>query len=87
MFGILGQTGPNAGFRLFPKEEGPYYVNGIGTSVGLLFFAAVLARVLGLLARWKSQRRDAVHSSSDPDWSDDTGINSDNDHPSFQFAV
>ncbi|KAJ5329999.1 permease of the major facilitator superfamily [Penicillium brevicompactum] len=87
MFGILGQTGPNAGSRFFPKEEGPYYVNGIGTSVGLLFFAAVLAQVLALLARWKNQRRDTVHGSSDPDWSDDTGINSDDDHPSFRFTV
>lgn len=87
IFGMLGQTGSIAGSRFFPKEEGPYYVKGMGISAGLLFFAAILAQALGLLMRWENKRRDGVHGPSNPDKSDNAVINSGDDHPSFQFIV
>ena len=86
IFGMLGQTGSIAGSRFFPKEEGPFYVKGMGISAGLLFFAAILAQVLGLLLRWENKRRDAITSASDFD-TDDAVINSRDDHPSFRFIV
>ncbi|CAG8184959.1 unnamed protein product [Penicillium salamii] len=86
IFGMLGQTGSIAGSRFFPKEEGPYYVKGMGISAGLLFFAAILAQVLGLLLRRENKRRDAIHGSSNPN-KNDAVVDSGDDHPSFRFIV
>ena len=43
---IVGQCGPLIGVRLFPKDEGPYYVKGMAVSAA--FMAAVAVLSLGL---------------------------------------
>lgn len=86
IFGMLGQVGSIAGSRFFPKEEGPYYVKGMGVSAGLLFFAAILAQMLRLLMRWENKRRDALHGPVDAK-KDDAVIDSGDDHPNFRFIL
>lgn len=43
---MIGQCGPLVGVRLFPKEQGPYYVPGMAICAGFMLGVAVLA--LGL---------------------------------------
>ncbi|KAJ5793938.1 hypothetical protein N7457_000537 [Penicillium paradoxum] len=84
---MLGQLGSIAGGRFFPKEEGPLYVKGMGISAGLLFFAAVLAQVLGSLLRRENVRRNAVHGFEDGNRKDNIAIDSRDDYPSFRFIL
>ncbi|KAL1652178.1 hypothetical protein SLS58_000304 [Diplodia intermedia] len=56
---VVGQCGPLLGTRLFPEEEGPYYVRGLGTCAGFMMCAAVLAAGLRwVLARENGKRRE-----------------------------
>ena len=43
---IIGQCGPLVGVRLFPKEQGPYYVPGMAICAGFMLGVAVLALIL-----------------------------------------
>ena len=43
---VIGQCGPLVGVRLFPKEEGPYYVKGMAVCSGFMLGVAALAGVL-----------------------------------------
>jgi MFS family permease len=43
---VIGQCGPLVGVRLFPKEEGPYYVKGMAVCSGFMLGVAGLAGVL-----------------------------------------
>ncbi|KAF7591036.1 hypothetical protein BBP40_002054 [Aspergillus hancockii] len=52
LFRMVGQAWAIVGARLFPKEEGPFYVRGMGVS------AALLALVLRGLLGWENGRRD-----------------------------
>lgn len=45
---IIGQCGPLVGIRLYPEEDAPYYVRGMGVCAGSMVLVAILA--LGL--RW-----------------------------------
>ncbi|KAL0256388.1 phosphatidylinositol-3,5-bisphosphate 5-phosphatase [Diplodia seriata] len=56
---VVGQCGPLLGTRLFPEEEGPYYVRGLGTCAGFMMCAAVLAAGLRwVLARENGKRKE-----------------------------
>ncbi|KAL3480559.1 permease of the major facilitator superfamily [Aspergillus californicus] len=87
IFGMLGQTGSIAGSRFFPKEEGPFYVKGMGISAGLLFFAALLSQVLRFLMSRENKRRDALTGPVDINEMPDDVINQGDDHPSFRFIL
>lgn len=50
---VIGQFGPLLGVRLFPKNQGPYYVPGMFTCAGFMLLVAVLAYAL----RWDLERR------------------------------
>lgn len=43
---VIGQCGPLVGVRLFPKEEGPYYVKGMAVCAAFMLGVALLAGVL-----------------------------------------
>ncbi|KAF2129315.1 hypothetical protein P153DRAFT_396600 [Dothidotthia symphoricarpi CBS 119687] len=45
---IIGQMGPLVGTSIFPKEDGPWYVRGMGICAAFMLSAGVLAAVL----RW-----------------------------------
>lgn len=43
---VIGQCGPLVGVRLFPKEQGPYYVPGMAVCAVFMLGVAVLALIL-----------------------------------------
>lgn len=43
---VIGQCGPLLGTRLYPKSQGPWYVNGMATCSFFMLLVAVLAFVL-----------------------------------------
>ncbi|KAB2579534.1 putative transporter [Lasiodiplodia theobromae] len=56
---VVGQCGPLLGTRLFPEEEGPYYIRGMGTCAGFMLCVAVLAALLRwVLARENRKRKE-----------------------------
>lgn len=56
---VVGQCGPLLGTRLFPEEEGPYYIRGMGTCAGFMLCVAVLAALLRwVLARENGKRKE-----------------------------
>ncbi|KAL2820581.1 major facilitator superfamily domain-containing protein [Aspergillus cavernicola] len=60
---IIGQCGPLLGTRLYPEDDGPWYVSGMAVCAGFMALVAVLAAVLrGIL-----QRANARRSSGDGD--------------------
>lgn len=40
---VIGQCGPLVGTRLYPEEEAPFYVRGMGVCAGAMVAVAVLA--------------------------------------------
>lgn len=43
---VIGQCGPLLGTRLYPAEDGPWYVKGMGVCAGFMGFVAVLGFLL-----------------------------------------
>ncbi len=43
MLNYIGQLGPLVGVHLYPEEEGPFYVKGMGWCAGFMAGVAVLA--------------------------------------------
>lgn len=43
LLNYIGQLGPLVGVHLYPKEEGPYYVRGMGWCAGAMGCVGVLA--------------------------------------------
>lgn len=43
---VIGQCGPLLGTRLYPAEDGPWYVRGMAVCAGFMGLVAVLAGVL-----------------------------------------
>lgn len=65
---VIGQCGPLLGTRVFPTEEGPYYVKGMAICAGFMFLNAALA--FGLRTyfkhmndRWDREMRTGLESS------------------------
>lgn len=52
---VIGQCGPLVGVRLYPEEEAPLYVRGMGVCAGAMVGVAVLA--LGLRVYLKRRNR------------------------------
>ena len=52
LLNYIGQLGPLVGVHLYPEEEGPYYVRGMGWCAGAMAGVGVLA--VGL--RWWLRR-------------------------------
>ncbi|RPB08987.1 MFS general substrate transporter [Morchella conica CCBAS932] len=50
---VIGQCGPLLGTKLYPPEDGPYYVRGMSTCCGALVMVCVLA----YLQRWRLKRK------------------------------
>lgn len=49
---VIGQCGPLLGTRLYPAEDGPWYVRGMAVCAGFMAVVAILAAVLrGVLKR------------------------------------
>lgn len=56
MLNYIGQLGPLVGVHLYPDSDQPYYVKGMATCAGFMFFVAILAYLLRRLLAAKNRR-------------------------------
>lgn len=54
---VIGQMGPLVGTRLYPEEEGPFYVRGMRVCAAMMTGVLVLAWFLRILLRQENSRR------------------------------
>ncbi|KAL2862260.1 putative MFS transporter [Aspergillus lucknowensis] len=54
---IIGQCGPLLGTRLYPADDGPWYVRGMGVCAAFMGLVAVLAFVLRLILQRANARQ------------------------------
>ncbi|GJN88248.1 hypothetical protein Rhopal_001213-T1 [Rhodotorula paludigena] len=73
LLNLLGQCGPFLGTRLYPADEGPYYVKGMSIACAFMFFVALLALALRLLLIRENRRRDALYGYVNPKAQDSYG--------------
>ena len=61
---LIGQCGPLVGVRLFPKGQGPLYVQGMGVCAGFMAGVAVLAGGLRVWLGWENGRNEEGRGGS-----------------------
>lgn len=87
IFGMVGQCGSILGARIFPTQEGPYYIKGMTICAAVLFFGAVLSQVLSFSLRMQNRSRDKKHGKGDvgsmPEDISDLG----DDHPMYRYVL
>lgn len=68
MLNIIGQMGPLVGTSIFPKEDGPWYVKGMGICACFMLLVGVLAAVLRIVLKaqnnkmWKGKERQVQYA-------------------------
>ena len=60
---IIGQCGPLLGTRLYPSNEGPFYVKGQSTCVAFMFLITFLAICLRTLLWWENKKLDKKYGT------------------------
>jgi hypothetical protein len=60
---IVGQCGPLLGTRLYPTNEGPYYVKGQSVCAAFMFFTTLLALGLRCLLWWENKKLDKQYGT------------------------
>jgi dipeptide/tripeptide permease len=55
---MVGQCGPILGTRLYPANEGKYYVKGMAVCAAFMFFNALLALTLRTYLAWQNKQAD-----------------------------
>jgi hypothetical protein len=60
---LLGQCGPLAGTRLFPKDEGPFYVKGQSVCAAFMFLFCILALGLRTMLVWENKKLDEKYGT------------------------
>lgn len=60
---LVGQCGPLLGTRLYPSEEGPFYVKGQSVCAAFMFFTTLLAFALRFLLWWENKKLDREHGT------------------------
>jgi dipeptide/tripeptide permease len=55
---MVGQCGPILGTRIFPANEGIYYVKGMAICAAFMFFNALLALTLRTYLQWQNRKAD-----------------------------
>ncbi|EAA64222.1 hypothetical protein AN2178.2 [Aspergillus nidulans FGSC A4] len=65
---VIGQCGPLLGTRLYPAEDGPWYVRGMAVCAGFMAVVAILAAVLrGILKRANEKMAEGERGSDGTD--------------------
>ena len=64
MLNVVGQCGPLLGTRVFPKSQGPRYIEGQSICAAFMFFNAFLALSLRTLLVWENKRLDRRYGST-----------------------
>jgi hypothetical protein len=60
---LIGQCGPLLGTRLYPSNEGPYYVKGQSVCAAFMFFTTLLAFTLRCLLWWENKKLDKQYGT------------------------
>jgi len=60
---IIGQCGPVLGTRLYPTNEGPFYVKGQAVCAGFMFFTTLLVIGLRGLLWWENSKMDKQYGT------------------------
>jgi MFS family permease len=55
---MLGSCGPILGTRLYPSDQGVYYVQGMAICAGFMYLSAILAFVLRCYLVWENKKAD-----------------------------
>lgn len=61
----MGQCGPLLGTRVFPKKQGPRYIEGQSICAAFMFFNAFLALSLRTLLVWENHKLDQKYGRVD----------------------
>jgi dipeptide/tripeptide permease len=60
---VVGQCGPLLGTRLYPTNEGPFYVKGQSVCAAFMFFTTLLAFGLRCLLAWENKKLDRQYGT------------------------
>lgn len=60
---IIGQCGPILGTRLYPTNEGPFYVKGQAVCAGFMFFTTLLVILLRTILWWENKKMDKQYGT------------------------
>lgn len=63
LLNLVGQCGPLLGTRMYPINEGPFYVKGQSVCAGCMFFASFLAILLRVVLVWENRRLDRQYGT------------------------
>jgi MFS family permease len=63
LLNLIGQCGPLLGTRMYPTNEGPYYVKGQSVCAAFLFFCCLLALTLRTLLLWENKKLDKQYGT------------------------
>lgn len=63
LLNLIGQCGPLLGTRLYPSNEGPYYVKGQAVCAAFMFFATLLVIGLRALLVWENKKLDRQYGT------------------------
>lgn len=63
LLNLVGQCGPLLGTRLYPSNEGPFYVKGQSICAAFMFFTTLLVILLRTLLAWENKKLDRKYGS------------------------
>jgi dipeptide/tripeptide permease len=63
MLNIIGQIGPLVGVSIFPAEDGPWYVRGMGICACFMLLVGVLASVLRIVLNSQNDKARKGHDN------------------------
>ena len=63
LLNLIGQCGPLLGTRMYPLNEGPFYVKGQAVCAAFMFFTTVLVITLRTLLVWENRKLDKQYGT------------------------
>ncbi|KAL5420513.1 hypothetical protein PMIN04_006451 [Paraphaeosphaeria minitans] len=63
LLNVIGQCGPLLGTRMYPTNEGPFYVKGQSVCAAFMFFTTFLVIVLRMLLVWENKKLDGKYGT------------------------
>lgn len=63
LLNVIGQCGPLLGTRMYPSNEGPFYVKGQSVCAAFMFFTTFLVIVLRTLLVWENKKLDKKYGT------------------------
>ena len=61
---VIGQMGPLVGTSIFPEEDGPWYVRGMGICAVFMFLVGILAAVLRVVLQRQNRNLKEIHGGA-----------------------